>query len=289
MQGVHSFVVEIDADYYKNIEYKNFKMFNPYRGGNESDLLPKHGKVVGNLSNQDTVKEGDTLFFIGFRLYDRQKFEGKVLVDVKPEDAVAYAKRFPKYFNLDKIKRAKIRPLSFAVGRNASLQAELEAEFKKKGLVPPDNLPKWKEHIFDLEHDIPHLNCEKGDRVWVYVNSDYPIDYIENRTFLEHQYITFNETKQQAVGNYVIIAIESAEKESKLILDKKVTAAKGLGRVINAPEKLKDRVVKGDLVKFHIANGQVSPINPMIFCVPYNNIICKFDERDNQEELREPK
>lgn len=285
MQGVKSFLVEIDPDFYKNIQYKSLELYSPFRGGSLGDLLPKHGKVVGNLPNQDKVKDGDTVFFIHFRLYEREKRDGKTLVDVLPEDVVGVCDEFPEKWNREEINKITPRPVSFAVGEKFSRKEEYEKYFKDRGLIPPNNLPEHEEHIFTATHNIERLDIEKGDRIWVYHNSDYPIDYVENYAFLEYSYITFNETKQRSVGDYVLIAIEKAEKESKLILDRKVIAAKGVGRVISVPKNFDKNISRGDLVRFHISNGQESPVNPMIFTVPYRNIICKYDEGDNKGEL----
>lgn len=271
MQGINKFCVEINEDFYKSYSFKSLKLHLPHRGGSLGDLKPKHGKVTATVD--DKIKVGYTVFFIHFGLYEIDHRSGKSYVLIDKESLLGYSEDFPDTHDVKAIKAAEVHSYSFIPA--TKVDNPVIEDLRSRGIIPPNNMQRHIEHIFRIQRDEEILDLKKDDIVWVYTNSDYPIDYLEDLVFIEPRWITFNATQQKTLNGYTLIRVEQQQKEEKIILDRKIISARGIGEVLEKGEKYKSIEI-GSKVRFHMSPNQKCPLFTDVFQVPYGNIIGKY-------------
>jgi co-chaperonin GroES (HSP10) len=269
MKGIHSYLVEIDLNWYKRLESNGHVYETPARAGQKGAIEPRHGKVVVTLPNSK-VKVGHTIFFVHFELYKKDDRDNKTYVLVSEEQALGYATRFPDIWSEDSSRYIDIQPLHFLVG--SKIENPKWHENQKAPIQDP-TIPKEFVRIYECLSGSE--NIKKGDLVWTYVGSEYFIDYLPNHVFLDRKYITFNQSKNKPLSEYVLIEVKDIGKQDNGLIEDASRKKKlqGLGVVKTTKKGLK----VGDAVRWDISLSQVSPINERLFTVPYHLIISKIE------------
>jgi len=261
MKGIHSYLVEIDLNWYKKLESNGIVYDTPARAGQKGLTEPRHGKVVVSIAGSK-VKVGYTIFFIHFELYRQEDQNGKTYVLVPEELALGYATKFPDVWSEDAGKHIDIQPLHFLVGS----KIENPAWYKnQEATIQDPTIPKVFPRIYEsLSGD---TGIKKGDLVWTYVGSEYFIDYLPNHAFLDREWITYNQTQNKPLGDYIVVEItDIAAQSNGFITDgSRRKKLQGVGAVKTPRKGLK----ANEAVRFDISNQQVSPVSEKIFTVPY--------------------
>lgn len=268
MHGLHSYLVEIDPFFYNSIEQNGVEISTGDRGGHLGQTKPQHGKVVATLSGSP-VKEGDTLFFVHFDLYDAVSEDGKMLVLVREEHEIAYSINFPSNYNVDAIAKAKILPLKYAVAKKVP-----NPQYNDDAAVQGYNVPQYLPQQYKLLHDIKELGLKKGYLVCVYKGSDYVLPYLPTLAFLLPEFITFNMTMMTCVGEFVLIEMKQAGYShlNGVSMEEKPNVPNAIGTISRNKGSLK----KGDTVRFHWRKAQQSPLHPSLFNPLYSQIMTKI-------------
>lgn len=269
MQGIHSYLVEINLDWYKRISINDIEFDTPARSGQKGKIEPRHGKVLATI-NGSKVKKGDTLFFLHYSLYGQEDIDGKTLVLVDSESAMGYCSHFPDIWSYDNDKHVEIKSLGFLVARKIDNPLSLESE---KAAIKDVNIPTHLSRIYKaIDSD---LDIKKGDVIWTYGGSECFIDYLPNTAFLDRKYITYNQTKNKPLNGYVPIELVNAGVPDNGFVTEGSRKKSLIGTGVS---KVKTKGINfDDPVRWNISPPQMSPVSETLWTVPYHLIISKLE------------
>lgn len=267
MVGLDNYLVEIDLEWYHTMMMDDNRFISPTRAGMLGDKEPKHGTVVATIEGSK-VKTGDTLFFVHYNLYDKEKRDGKYYVSVPEHLALGYCKNFPKTYSLNGMSGIDIRGLHFLPATKVINPAWEE---NQKATIKNHNIPKHLPRVYKAVES--GLNIRKGDVVWTHGGSEYFVQYIPDTVFLDRDWITYNETKDQTLNDYCILKVDKIGKATRLIdYEGSKKRPQGTGIVLKKRKNLN----KGDYVRWDISLNQISPRFKDVFTPKYHDIVSKI-------------
>ncbi len=268
MVGLHSYVLEIDPDYYKNNVHEGVEIYEPYRGGMAYHNKPCHGRVIATLHGSP-VSVGDTLFYVHARLYDIHVSDGKSYIQVESEFALGYCKSFPE--KLDDKALESIVPIGLEF-----IVADRIKNHVEKTEVVDIRVAEWLPRVFNVRERYRKLSIKKGDRVWTFRGSEYFVPYLPHIAFLRPEYITFNETQNNTVGEFCMVGVKQMgfANTDGMVLGITPPKIHSIGVMLSHHKTLR----KGDVIRFHPTGQQVTSQNPMVYTPRYNEVISKFHD-----------
>lgn len=268
MRGLHSYVVEVNQQFYADIESESGKIITGDRGGHLGQTLPQHGTVIATIPGS-VVNVGDTLFYVHFDLYEAVDVEGRMLIQVREEHLLGYSKNFPRNYNVEQIKKSVIHPLGCVIGKKISNPA-----YKNTNDVVSYNQPEWLPQQYKIISPIPKLGIKKGHMVTVYLGSDYMLPYLPDRAFLYPEFITFNMSSMTSVGDYILVEMKQLgiSHVNGVAIEDKPTVPNALGTISTNKGRLK----KGDTIRFHWRKAQQSPIHPNLCNPLYSQVMTQL-------------
>lgn len=267
MIGLHSYVVEVNPDFYKTRVLDGAEIYEPYRGGMAYHNKPCHGTVVATLPGSPVTK-GDTLFYVHAEYYEMQRVDGKSYVMVPEESALGYSREFPEKLDAEAISKVIPIGLSFLT----AFRLENPAYIAQEGMTELHN-PKYFERIYELNQNHRKLNLKKGDIVWTFKGGQYFVPYLPHIAFLRPDYITFNQSRDWSVGEYCLVGVKEMGLAVTDVQGLKKPKLQCIGEMLCDHKTLR----KGDVVRFESTPQQVSAANPNVYTPRYYNIVSKFN------------
>lgn len=254
------FIVEFDPDYYFTHNMKGEKrgIYIPQEG-TKFQRLPKHGTLA--FAPNEDIAEGSTVYFHHFAIDKRFKMDGKHYVAVEPHEIIAYEKD------------GEILGYSRIVSKRIHTEKWLKNE--ESIIKLPDVVP-WESHKFEVLHNPTECPVEKGETVWIYTNTDYIIEHLQEYSFLDPDKIVYNETKDEVLDPWVIVETfdsknrfnRDEEVVNGIIVPKAATKTKNQVTVVKGKKGLK----AGDEILVSRTSSNVFPMKEDWAVVNYRNI-----------------
>ena len=222
----HNFVLEIDPEF---LNYKD-GIFTPTEG-TLYERLPKHGSVQYTQA-KSKVKRGHVGYFIHYALDSLWKQDHKTFISVPNSDLLGY---------------------STDLGKNIKSHSFVVAEKIKEEEDSPI-ITQLETQYFTQKFKV--RNCDKklikgvsrGDILWCWKDSDYPITYIDDVVFLDAEHIVYNESTDELLNSYVLVEPLDEDEEYEMVngvyIPRKEKVNKGYGRVLKCNEN--DIIKEGD-------------------------------------------
>lgn len=274
MKAIDDVVVEINPLFYQRMVEGALELHNPYRGGNHNDTLPKHGIVLS--SPDDSLKEGQTVFFLHFNLlYLNPK--GRAVINIRKEDIYGYADRFPDTYDLKKISKVRVNPYGdwLCGARVESEQGKAVRKYAIKNGLKITGTTQYCDQLFRVvTRGDSEIGVRVNDLVMVWRDSDMPIDYLST-VFIKKEYITYNKTQSRMHNNFFMVrkvADPSEWIEKNGILSREGDRIAQNTAVVMKGNDNHKNIMEGDTVMHLRTRGQFTPISPTVLCIRYTHI-----------------
>lgn len=184
LKPVHRLLVKIDPTYYDRTHGEVTLYL--LQEGTEFQRMPKHGTLTHNIEGSN-IPTGATVYFIHFAVQNRFMYEGEWYVPVEPKDIIAYESE------------GEIVGHSYIVAKRLKTEQWLKNE---EAIIKIPFVQEYEEDCFEVTHNPTKLNIDKGDKVWIIHNRDYFIEHLKEYSFLEPEYVVYNETKDELANKW---------------------------------------------------------------------------------------
>lgn len=260
-KSAHYFVVEVDVDYYytHNMKGEKSSLYIPQEG-TKFQRLPKHG--ILRYSIDDEIKEGTEVYFHHFAIDTLFKLDGKNHVILQPHELYAY-KSGEEIIGYSRIVSNRIHTEKWLKNEEAIIKL-------------PDVVP-WESHKFEVLHNPTKCPVEKGDIVWIYTNTDYIIEHMQEYSFLDPDKIVYNETKDELFEPWVLAEVYDSKKSfykdeeivGGIIVPKAAAKKKNQATIIRGRNGIK----AGDEVIIKRSASNILPMFPDYNIVNYKDVL----------------
>ena len=195
-----------------------------------TQILPKHGTLVSKLPGLD-IPIGATVYFVHYSLSDRFILNGTdTYVPVQPKEILAYENESGEL-----------------VGAYYLVAKREEEDLESGSLIKDEE--KKPDSRFVILSNSTLIDADAGDVVWSIPNREYTLDYKKEVTFLDPNYVGYNETKNKLIGSWALAKkVGSKERDvkvSSLLLPKSIVENPYELEII---KEVEGKFIKGDRV-----------------------------------------
>ena len=181
---VHRLLVKIDPSYYERTHGEVTLYL--LKEGTEFQRMPKHGELTHNIEGSN-IPTGSTVYFIHYAVQNRFRYEGDWYVPVEPKEVIAYEKD------------GEIIGHSHIVSKRVQSKEWIKNE---QAIIKMPFIEEYEDMCAEVTHNPTKLNIDKGDRVWFIQNRDYFIEHLKDYSFLEPEFVVYNETKDEMADGW---------------------------------------------------------------------------------------
>lgn len=256
------FIVEFDPEFYYNhdMEGNKSRLYIPQEG-TKFQRLPKHGTL--RYSIDEKLKEGTQVYFHHFAIDRWFKMDGKNYVAVEPIELIAFDNN-----------KGEIEGYSRIVAKRIHTEKWLKNE---DAIIKLPDVAPWESHKFEVSHNPTKCPVQKGETVWIYTNTDYIIEHMQEYSFLDPDKVVYNETKDEVLEPWVIAESfdkktsynsEQEVKVGSLYIPQSATKNKSQLRVVKAGKRLKE----GDEIIVSRSSSNVFPMKKDWQVINYRNV-----------------
>jgi hypothetical protein len=246
MNTVNRFIVEIDPTFYTKQRLTEDVVIDLAREGSKFQRLPTQGKLA-QAPKGSNIPIGAEVFYHHFAIDELYKVRGINYIPAKVDQILAY-KEGDTIKGFSKIVARRILTEQYKNNETAIIK------------LPEEAVQKYESHCFIIEDNPTSLKASKGDKVWIYTNTDYLIESIDEYSFIRPEKVVYNETTEELFDPYGLLESNDSksdyEKVGSIYVPHKATKNRNTMKVVIPKGELK----KGDEVYVNRTKSNKLPI-----------------------------